>query len=122
MRSFSTASEPPIVSAKIDDAYLQSLEVEALCGLSMRLLADLKEAWDRLNQGPDHSSRPPSSRAPWERTGSTLESEEAPETLDRDRQPAEAQPTEAKPTEAKPTRKPGKQPPAPAALLGASGP
>ena len=104
---------------QIDD-YLQSLEVEALCGLSMRLLADLKEAWDRLNQGPDHSSRPPSSRAPWERTGSLLESEEAPEAPDRDRQPAEAQPaeakpaevkpTEAKPTEAKPPRKPGKQP------------
>src|SRR5512147_1298557 len=54
---------------QIDDAYLQSLEVEALRGLSMRLLADLKEAWDRLNQGPDNSSRPPSSRAPWERTG-----------------------------------------------------
>jgi hypothetical protein len=52
---------------QIDDAYLQSLEVEALRELSMRLLADLKEAWDRLNQGPDHSSRPPSSRAPWDR-------------------------------------------------------
>src|SRR5512147_2367137 len=52
---------------QIDDAYLQSLEVEALRGLSMRLLADLKEAWDRLNQGPDNSSRPPSSRALWER-------------------------------------------------------
>jgi hypothetical protein len=71
-----------------------------------------------LNQGPDNSSRPPSSRAPWERKGSTLESEEAPEAPDRDRelaeaQPAEAQPAEAKPAEAKPTRKPGKQPGAP---------
>ena len=54
---------------QIDDAYLQSLEVEALRGLSMRLLADLKETWDRLNQGPENSSRPPSSRAPWERKG-----------------------------------------------------
>jgi len=52
-----------------DDACLQSLEMEALCGLSMRLLADLKEAWDRLNQGPEHSSRPPSSRLPWDRKG-----------------------------------------------------
>ena len=52
---------------QIDDAYLRSLDPEALCGLSVRLLADLKEARERLNQGPTNSSRPPSSRAPWER-------------------------------------------------------
>ncbi|MCP4042209.1 MAG: transposase, partial [Gammaproteobacteria bacterium] len=34
--------------------------------LSLKLLADLKEARDRLNQSPDNSSRPPSTRAPWE--------------------------------------------------------
>jgi transposase len=34
--------------------------------LSSKLLADLKEAHDRLNQSPDNSSRPPSTRAPWE--------------------------------------------------------
>jgi hypothetical protein len=109
---------------QIDDAYLQSLEVEALRGLSMRLLADLKEAWDRLNQGPDNSARPPSSRAPWERQGSTPESDEAPEDHELDlapaeakpaeakpaeAKPAEAKPAEAKPAEAKPVRKPGKQ-------------
>ena len=98
---------------QIDDAYLQSLEVEALRGLSLRLLADLKEAWDRLNQGPDNSSRPPSSRAPWERKGSTPESDEAAEDHELDLEPAETQPVEAKPVEAKPTRKPGKQPGAP---------
>ncbi|MDS4021688.1 MAG: hypothetical protein RKR03_14495 [Candidatus Competibacter sp.] len=32
---------------QIDDAYLRSLEPEALCGLSVRLLADLKEARGR---------------------------------------------------------------------------
>ncbi len=48
---------------QIDAAYIQSLELEALRGLSVRLLADLKEARDRLNQGPENSSRPPSSRA-----------------------------------------------------------
>ena len=109
---------------QIDDAYLQSLEVEALRGLSMRLLADLKEAWDRLNQGPDNSSRPPSSRAPWERQGSTPKSDEAAEDHELDLEPAETQPVEAKPVEAKPVeakpveakpveakpvRKPGKQ-------------
>ncbi|MFZ1640553.1 MAG: IS66 family transposase, partial [Candidatus Contendobacter sp.] len=54
---------------QIDDAYIRSLDPEALQGLSLRLLADLKEAWDRLNQGPENSSRPPSSRAPWDRQG-----------------------------------------------------
>ncbi|QQS55989.1 MAG: hypothetical protein IPM89_10730 [Candidatus Competibacteraceae bacterium] len=44
---------------QIDDTYVQSLDVEALRGLSVRLLADLKDARDRLNQGPDNSSRPP---------------------------------------------------------------
>jgi len=43
------------------------LEPDVLCGLSLRLLADLKEARERLNQGPTNSTRPPSSRAPWER-------------------------------------------------------
>jgi transposase len=91
--------------------------VEALRELSMRLLADLKEAWDRLNQGPDHSSRPPSSRVPWERkNGGGRESDADAEAADGAREPVptEAQPTEAQPTEAQPTptpaaRKPGKQ-------------
>jgi transposase len=38
-----------------------------LRGLSLRLLEDLKEARERLRQNPNNSSRPPSSRAPWER-------------------------------------------------------
>lgn len=52
---------------QLDEAYLASLDAEALRGLSVRLLADLKEARERLNQTPNNSSRPPSSRAPWER-------------------------------------------------------
>jgi transposase len=34
--------------------------------LSVTLLADLKEAVERLDRNPSNSSRPPSSRAPWE--------------------------------------------------------
>ena len=60
---------------QIDDAYIESLDPEALRGLSLRLLADFKEAWDRLNQEPENSSRPPSSRAPWERRGGTQDAE-----------------------------------------------
>ena len=102
---------------QIDDAYLQSLEPEALRGLSLRLLADLKEARERLNQGPSNSSRPPSSRAPWER-GKTLPSvEAAAEPLPVAVEPAAAAPADGPPTEVPPAavtpatsaRKPGKQ-------------
>ena len=51
---------------QLDEETIRSLQAGALCTLSLKLLADLKEARDRLNQSPDNSSRPPSSRAPWE--------------------------------------------------------
>ena len=50
---------------QIDEMYLKSLGSEDLIGVSIRLLNDLKEARDRLNQNPGNSSRPPSSREPW---------------------------------------------------------
>ena len=60
---------------QLDRAYLDALDEAALRGLSAKLLDDLKEARDRLNQGPSNSSRPPSSRAPWDRQGGGRESE-----------------------------------------------
>jgi transposase len=51
----------------LDDAYLESLEEDALRALSGKLLADLKEARERLNQNSRNSSRPPSREAPWEK-------------------------------------------------------
>jgi hypothetical protein len=103
---------------QIDDAYVRSLDAEALRELLLRLLADLKEARDRLNQGPENSSRPPSSRAPWERQSGGRESDEDAEDGELELAPAEAKPAEAKPVEgkpveAKPARKAGKQPGAP---------
>ena len=101
---------------QIDDAYLRSLDPEALCGLSVRLLADLKEARERLNQGPTNSSRPPSSRAPWERGETAAEPDEAAESLPMAAEPAEAPPATVGPAAVKPTpgaRKAGKQPGAP---------
>src|SRR5512135_3855089 len=103
---------------QIDEVYIQSLEPAALRGLSLRLLADLKEARERLNQGPSNSSRPPSSRAPWER-GETLPSAEAAEEpLPVAVEPAAVEPADGPPTEMPPAavtpvtsaRKPGKQP------------
>ena len=91
-------------------------------GLSLQLLADLKEARERLNQGPTNSSRPPRSRAPWGR-GETL----TPAAAGEEPRPVAAEPaaaapangplTEVPPAAVKPAatsaRKPGKQPGAP---------
>ena len=118
---------------QIDDAYIQSLEPEALRRLSVQLLADLKEARDRLNQGPDNSSRPPSSRAPWERTVSGSASADdaadggfmpspadakaadvkAADAKAADAKAADAKAADAKAADTSPKRKPGKQPGAP---------
>lgn len=52
---------------QLDEAYLGSLEPDALLNLASRLLADLKEARERLSQTPRNHLRPPSTRAPRER-------------------------------------------------------
>jgi transposase len=89
---------------QLNHAYLDALDEAALRGLSAKLLDDLKEARDRLSQGPDNSFRPPSSRAPWERKGGTPESDEVPEERELDLEPVEVQPVEVQAV-----RKPGKQ-------------
>ena len=103
---------------QIDDAYIRSLDPEALRGLSLRLLADLKEARERLNQGPTNSSRPPGSRAPWERGEPLTLPDDTEESLPVAAEPAEAALADGPPTEvptaavnpavATSARKPGK--------------
>ena len=96
--------------------YLEALDEAALRVLSAKLLDDLKEARDRLNQGPENSSRPPSSRAPWARTQGGQGMDEAPEDGEPTPAPGEmakTQAPEAKPTAGQPARKAGKQPGAP---------
>ncbi|MCP4206774.1 MAG: IS66 family transposase [Shimia sp.] len=60
---------------QIDEPYMRSLSHEDLIKLSTKLLNDLKEAREQLNQGPSNSSRPPSSQAPWE-SGEEVEDED----------------------------------------------
>jgi transposase len=117
--------------SQLDEAYVQTLDEARLRGLSLRLLEDLKEARERLRQNPTNSSRPPSSRAPWERpsAGDEEPSDAAKASLpaqDRDSPDAASASPEGPPdppeTQApehaaskpeKPKRKPGKQPGAP---------
>lgn len=47
---------------QMDDAYLDSLDIDRLRAVSKKLLTDLKEARERLDQNPQNSSVPPSSR------------------------------------------------------------
>jgi transposase len=54
---------------------LREKDPDALAALSIRLLQDLKEARERLNQNPSNSSRPPSSQAPWLRARDDEEAE-----------------------------------------------
>ena len=51
---------------QLDEDAVRHLSEEALRHLSLTLLADAKEARERLAQNPRNSSRPPSSRARWE--------------------------------------------------------
>ncbi len=112
---------------------LKEKDPEALMNLSIRLLEDLKEARERLNQNPSNSSRPPSSQAPWFRAQEDEEDTEDPLDDEGDREdpldkaaadsPAD---TEPKPgskgkdatkngdsSDATARRKPGRQPGAP---------
>ncbi len=50
---------------QINQSYIESLDTETLEKLASKLLEDLKEARERLNQNPNNSSRPPSSTEPW---------------------------------------------------------
>lgn len=51
---------------QINRDYLGSLAPDKLVEVSLKLLEDLKEAREHLNQTPQNSSRPSGSNAPWE--------------------------------------------------------
>jgi transposase len=60
---------------QLDEDYLRGLSPEQLQALSGKLLADLKEAHDRLNQNPSNSSRPPSTQTPWGKADNGVDDE-----------------------------------------------
>ena len=59
---------------QIDQDYLGTLPPGKLLDVSLKLLEDLKDARERLNQTPQNSSRPSGSYAPWE--GSVVNEED----------------------------------------------
>ena len=62
--------------SQIDHDTLDALPEGSLRGLSKRLLDDLKEARERLNQTPENSSRPSGSMPPWYKPEETAQSDE----------------------------------------------
>jgi transposase len=63
---------------QMDDEWLKKLPAELLLEVSKRLLHDVKELQDQLNQNPGNSSRPPSTKAPWEKARDPAEGNGAP--------------------------------------------
>ena len=108
--------------AQLDEAYLAGLAEGSLRTLSVKLLEDLKELFERLDQNPSNSSRPPSSRAPWEgvsageeRQEAVGQSAEAPAAEDTQETapPAAEEAPEAPPPKEGESRRPGQRPGAP---------
>ena len=50
---------------QLDESYVRSLKSDQLVALSLKILADLKVARDRLNRTPQNSSVPSGSQPPW---------------------------------------------------------
>jgi transposase len=108
---------------QIDVEYLRSLSPEQLRVVAEKLLLDLKAARELASQTPQNSSRPPSSRAPWEHGEADAAPAEPDETLgeealweDSSSAAIEGEPQaagEVQQAEAAPARKAGKQPGSP---------
>ena len=76
--------------SQLDEGYLESLPERQLRTLSAKLLADLKAAHERLDQNPTNSSRPPSSRVPWESKDDDVDPPDKPEQSDSGDEKADA--------------------------------
>ena len=79
---------------QIDESYLDSLSERELREISKKLCHDLKAARARLNQNPDNSSRPPSTRAPWEQAITPEQDTPADNGKTDTEKPAQSQSTE----------------------------
>jgi hypothetical protein len=104
---------------QLNSQYLAKLTPEELLHLSTKLLHDLKEAREQLNQNSSNSSKPPSSKHPWETAPTVAKAEaeaeaEAEEPKPEASKPADTPPIPTTPALPKPAkRKAGKQPGSP---------
>jgi transposase len=87
---------------QLDEAYLAKLTPEQARALLSKALEDLKAARERLGQNPSNSSRPPSTRAPWEQA-EERDGEDAPAASAQGEVEPQPEP-EPEPTEEKPQK------------------
>ncbi len=80
---------------QIDENYLLSLPLSKLQTVSSNLLADLKEAVDRLNQNSTNSSTPPSKDAPWEKASPTVDDDNDDPQLNIEDEPVDYEESES---------------------------
>ncbi len=106
---------------QMDDEWLKTLPTELLLEVSKRLLHDVIALQDRLNQGPENSSRPPGSQAPWEKSAGKAEAAGAQTESGASEAPAKSREDAAKAVAERPSgsnrkgsgKRPGKQPGSP---------
>lgn len=108
---------------QMDEEWLSLLTPEQLQMVSGRLLRELKETRDRLNQSSSNSSKPPSTRAPWDDNSNRAGPEVAPRApatsgdapappasdVDSDTQPEPEKSEGARSSNSQPSAKAGKQ-------------
>ena len=101
---------------QLNASTIDSLSCDEGKALILKLVADLIEAHDRLNQNSQNSSRPPSSEMPWQTSADTDDSEHERELAQSDQDTGEDEPSASKPSkvvtteresQGKPGRKPG---------------
>lgn len=93
--------------------YVVKLSPERVVELFEHLREDLLNAHDRLNQNPTNSSRPPSSRTPWDRESKSQDessSTESDTNQNNSSSGSGGESTTTDPSQQKEKRKPGKQP------------
>ncbi len=89
---------------QMDEAYLRRLNPEQLLAVSARLLQDVKELHERLNQNARNSSVPPSRQPAYLESGALAPGEESGEETPEDRKPKPGEGKEDGEAEASPAR------------------
>jgi hypothetical protein len=100
---------------QLDAEALTQIGLESLSVLTEKLISDLAEARERLNQNSQNSSRPPGSEAPWEKSRADVKKKGGKEAVAKDEAAQEEKVTEGEDI----GNEPGEEVPAGPAIEGA---
>ncbi len=74
---------------QLDEKVIHSLSPDAVQNLAVKLLDDLKDSRERLNQNSQNSSKPPSSQAPWDKASTHTDHNDVDNDVDNDDESSE---------------------------------